>query len=79
MVLLCASIATAEEIPTVRYTVKRFDVVGDNPLSAQTTTEIVSEFLGTYEGIDVFLAVGDALASRLREQGHRFHRVTLPA
>lgn len=73
-----AQIANSAGVPEVRFTVSRFTVDGENPLSEEQTTELLAQYTGEYAGLDGLLAAADELERALAEQGYSFHRVSLP-
>lgn len=73
-----ARAAVDDPVPELHFTVTRFEVVGDNPLSAAETETILNSYLGEFAGLDGLLAAADALEQAMATQGHAFHRVTLP-
>ncbi len=64
--------------PEVRFTVSRFVIEGDNPLSEESTQAALARFTGEHAGLDGLLAAADALERAMAEAGHGFHRVSLP-
>lgn len=68
----------AQEPPPLLITVDRYEVIGDNPLDADTTAAAVAPFTGEFDGLDGLRAASDALESELRRRGFAFHRVVLP-
>jgi hemolysin activation/secretion protein len=73
-----AQTAAPAAVPEVRFTVSRFTVDGDNPLSQERTSALLRQYTGEYAGLDGLLAAADELERTLSEQGHSFHRVSLP-
>jgi hemolysin activation/secretion protein len=59
--------------------VKRFIVEGDNPLSAAETEAVLAPHLGAHKSLATIEAAATALEQALRERGHAFHRVIVPA
>lgn len=70
--------APAGEIPRVRFTVTRFDVAGDNPLSQSVTHMVLAPYLGDHEGLAGLESAAAALDRTLKERGYAFHRVVIP-
>lgn len=68
----------ADPVPEVRLQVGRFEIGGDNPLSAEVTESVLKDYLGTHTGLDGLMAAADALQSQLAQAGYAFHRVVLP-
>lgn len=77
-VLPSLSAAQGAAVPEVRFTVTRFTVTGDNPLSNEATGRVLAGYTGEYSGLDGLLAAADALEQALAAAGHGFHRVSLP-
>ena len=59
--------------------VKRFEVVGNNPLSESDTEAMLSRHLGRHTSLTTLEAAAESLENRMREQGFSFHRVIVPA
>ena len=66
------------QVPVVRFTVERFTVEGDHPLSEARTQEILAPFTGEQAGVDGLLAAADALERAIQDAGVAFQRVVLP-
>ena len=66
------------QVPVVRFSVERFTVEGDNPLSEARTQEVLSPFVGEHAGVDRLLAAADALERAIQDAGVAFQRVVLP-
>jgi len=62
----------------VAFTIDRFEVTGDNPLSQNATQAILKPFLGDQTGIERLREAASTLETTLNGRGFRFHRVTLP-
>lgn len=60
------------------FTVTRYEVVGDNPLSYSETQDVVKPYEGEHEGLEGLQSAADALEHILRAKGYSFHRVVLP-
>lgn len=67
-----------EAVPEPRFAVSRYIIDGENPLSAEETTAVLSDYLGEFSGLDGLLAAADALEQALAKAGYSFHRVSLP-
>ena len=67
-----------EEIPQAVFTVERYVVVGDNPLSATRTQDLLEPFEGEHVGFAGLEAAADALQSALARAGYPFHRINIP-
>ncbi|MSR15160.1 MAG: hypothetical protein EXR86_11475 [Gammaproteobacteria bacterium] len=68
----------AQSPPSLKFTVERFQIEGENPLDRAATEAALAPFLGEYAGLDGLLAATDALEKTLVAAGHTFHRVSLP-
>lgn len=64
--------------PVILFDIRGFDVVGENPLSASETTEVLAPFLRTKASIDTLGKASEALEAALKSRGFGLHRVTLP-
>jgi hemolysin activation/secretion protein len=71
-------VLVAQEVPVVRFTVDRFEVAGENPLSPDEVDETLAPYLGDHEGLERLLAAADALQNRLHAAGYTFLRVGVP-
>lgn len=60
------------------FTVSRFVVEGDNPLSENDISSILNNYTGQHQGLEGLNAARDALEQELATQGYPFYRVTLP-
>lgn len=67
-----------QRIPVATFSVKGFELAGDNPLPAGVGEAVLAEFAGEYSGVDGLLAAADAVEAELTERGFGFHRVILP-
>ena len=70
--------ALAQEVPTVTFTVQRFIVEGENPLTEAETNAVLAPYTGEQEGLGALLEAAQALETMMRERGYTFHRVTIP-
>ncbi|MCC6202375.1 MAG: ShlB/FhaC/HecB family hemolysin secretion/activation protein [Gammaproteobacteria bacterium] len=78
---LCTIGATAnaqQSPPAITFTIERFQVDGDNPLSAAQTEHVLAPFLGPQQGISGVEEAARALEQALVKRGFAFHRVTVP-
>jgi hemolysin activation/secretion protein len=75
---VAAQTAAPAAVPEVRFTVSRFTVDGENPLTEERTSALLAQYTGEYAGLDGLLAAADELERALVEQGYSFHRVSLP-
>lgn len=60
------------------FAIRGFDVMGDNPLSADETTRILAPFLRADATIDTLQKATTALEAALKQRGYGLHRVVLP-
>ncbi len=72
LVGLCAPVAAA------LFTIDRFEVVGEHPLSESETNAILEPFLGPQETISGVENAAAALEKRIKASGSYFHRVIVP-
>ena len=63
---------------SISFTIERFQVDGDNPLSASDTEHVLAPFVGPQQGISGVEEAARALEHALVERGYAFHRVTVP-
>jgi hemolysin activation/secretion protein len=59
--------------------VKRFEIVGANPLSEAESAAVLAPHLGPHRNLGTLEAAATALEARMRERGFSFHRVIIPA
>jgi hemolysin activation/secretion protein len=59
--------------------VRRFEVGGNNPLSARETEALLAPHLGAHRSLATIEAAAMALEEVMRERGFSFHRVILPS
>jgi hemolysin activation/secretion protein len=71
--------AQAPVASEVLLEVKRFEIVGNNPLPDAETATVLAPHLGAHRSLGTLEAAATALESRLRERGFSFHRVIVPA
>jgi hemolysin activation/secretion protein len=62
----------------VYFTVERFEVTGDNPLSSAETDALLAPYLGDQAGFLGLQNAADALQQAIRAAGFSFHRVVVP-
>jgi len=74
-----ATMAPRPAAADVLLEVKRFEIVGSNPLSDAETAAVLAPHLGTHRSLGTLEAAATALETRLRERGFSFHRVIVPA
>ena len=60
------------------FTIRGFDVLGDNPLSESDTVRVLAPFLRNDATIDTLQKATTALETALKERGFGLHRVVLP-
>jgi hemolysin activation/secretion protein len=77
MVLVGPAMAQEEAAPTVRFSVQRFEVTGENPLSAEATQSVLAPYLGEHAGVEGLLSAARALEDAIQREGVSFHRVVL--
>ncbi len=66
-----------ETLDDVRFSVERFEVIGDNPIGERANS-VVNEFTGEQYGLEGLSAARDALERAIIDAGFNFHRVSLP-
>ena len=76
--LLLPGQVPAQEIPLVKFTVDRFEVSGENPLSDEETQAILEPFIGDHVGLEGLLTAAETLQEAIQESGTPFTRVILP-
>jgi hemolysin activation/secretion protein len=59
--------------------VSRFEVTGNNPLSASETEALLAPHLGAHRSLATIEAAALALEEVMRERGYSFHRVIVPS
>jgi len=77
VMLVGVTTAPAAE-PQVRFTVRGFEISGENPLCVQVTRKALSPYLGEHEGLAGLEQAARALEKVLKEKGYAFHRVVIP-
>ena len=73
-----ASFAQTPQPDAPKFTVSRYEVVGENPLSFKSTQSVLEPFIGEHEGLEGLQSAADALEQIIRSNGYSFHRVLLP-
>ncbi len=68
----------AREPAPVHFTVARYEVSGDNPLSPGETRSLLAPYTGEQAGIEQLEAATRTLEKALISRGYSFHRVVLP-
>jgi len=74
-----ATMAPRPAAADVLLEVKRFEIVGSNPLSDAETADVLAPHLGAHRSLGTLESAATALETRLRERGFSFHRVIVPA
>ncbi|HNJ75928.1 MAG TPA: ShlB/FhaC/HecB family hemolysin secretion/activation protein [Azospira sp.] len=64
--------------PEPKFSIKRFVVDGENPLSDGDTDAILAGFTGEQQGVARLQQAARALETELKARGYGFYRVTLP-
>ena len=80
MFLLVAGVSRVyalDDPAPLHFTVNKFEVTGENPLSEAKTQSILEKFVGAHFGLEGLQEAVDALEKELRDQGFAFYRVTL--
>ncbi len=75
---LVHSLAHAENSHDLQFKVTRFEIQGDNPLTARQVHAVLDPFLGEHAGLEGLQAATDAFEQALRSSGFAFHQVNLP-
>jgi hemolysin activation/secretion protein len=78
LLLLANAAMAGTDVPQVRFTVEKFVVEGDNPLSENKTQELLAPFLGEHEGLARIEKASNVLEQALHDKGYQFHRVVVP-
>ena len=83
LLLFGQGLAHAQQVMTApvkpAFTIRGFDVMGDNPLPAGETARILAPFLRADASIAVLQQATAALENALKARGFGLHRVVLPA
>jgi hemolysin activation/secretion protein len=66
-----------DEPAPLHFTVNKFEVTGENPLTEAKTQSILKKFLGDHYGLEGLQEAADELEREFRKQGFAFYRVTL--
>ena len=70
--------AIAEDLPKeLHFIVKKFEVLGDNPLSEAETQDVFEFFLGDHYGLEGIQAAATAFEQKLQQKGLAFFQVNL--
>jgi len=78
LALACVPVTAAEAPPEPSFDIQRFEVVGDNPLPAQETAQVLAPFTGTVSGLTAIEDAAFALEEAIKASGNVFHRVIVP-
>ena len=62
----------------VEFDVNKFNIIGDNPISAAKTKAILGAYVGSKRGIDDIENAADALEKAMSAKGLSFYRVSFP-
>jgi hemolysin activation/secretion protein len=76
--LLSNATVFGADVPRVTFTVEKFVVEGENPLSEAKTRQVLTPFLGVHEGLTRIERASKALEQALHDKGYPFHRVIVP-
>ncbi len=66
-----------ESLEEIRFTIERYDVVGDNPIGSRANA-VLEPYVGEQYGLEGLSAARDALEQAIIAAGFNFHRVSLP-
>ncbi len=75
--MLSLDAAAQDTLEEVRFTVDRFEVIGDNPIGKRAQS-VLAPFVGEQFGLAGLSAARDALEQAIIGAGFSFHRVSLP-
>jgi len=68
----------AEQLPQqLHFVIKKFEILGDNPISASETNDVFQYYLGDHYGLEGIQAAATAYEEKLRKSGYAFYRVNL--
>ena len=70
-------VVAQDTLEAVRFSVERFEIVGDNPIGALADS-ILTPYTGEQYGLEGLSAARDALEQAFIAAGFNFHRVSLP-
>lgn len=79
LLLLSTTGIASELLSSMKIQVNHFEVMGDNPLSAKETNELLANYLGEHQGIEGIEAAASELESALAQAGFQFFRVLVPS
>jgi len=78
ILLAINSLVIAEQLPQqLHFVIKKFEVLGDNPLSESETESTFKYFLGDHYGLEGIQEAATAFEQKLRENGFAFYQVNL--
>jgi len=78
MLLMAGSTVFAETVPKqLHFVVKKFEVIGDNPLSESETRDVFEYYLGDHYGLEGIQEAASAFEKKLRDSGFAFYQVNL--
>jgi hemolysin activation/secretion protein len=66
-----------DTLSDIRFTVKQYEVIGDNPIGADAY-KALEPYLGEQYGLEGLSAAADELERAVIKAGYSFHRVSLP-
>ncbi len=75
--LMSSQIYAQSALDDIRFSVDKYDIIGENPLGQQAYA-VLAPFIGDQYGLEGLSAAADALEQALSKQGYSFHRVSLP-
>jgi hemolysin activation/secretion protein len=70
-------VSAQDTLQEVRFSVERFEIVGDNPIG-EVADSILAPYTGEQYGLEGLSAARDALEQAIINAGFNFHRVSLP-
>ena len=76
--LLSCFIAMSSARAQISFTIDRFIIEGENPISQRIAEQTLAPFTGEQSGIERLREAAAALENEINRQGFDFHRVTLP-
>ena len=76
--LFVSTMAFAEQLPEqLHFVIKKFEILGDNPISEKETNDVFQYYLGDHYGLEGIQAAAVAYEEKLRKSGYAFYRVNL--
>ncbi len=70
-------VGAQDTLQEVRFSVERFEIIGDNPIG-ELANSILASYTGEQYGLEGLSAARDALEQAIINAGFNFHRVSLP-